>query len=111
MTLSADPFDLLAELKNVRILTEVKSLDGSVADEREQVQRALAQLLYYEAFLPTVAGVTIYKVACFERQVSSEHQAFLNGLDIATIWDTGHGRFAGDNLAARVLSAYLEELR
>lgn len=112
MTLSEDPFDVLAVLGEVAVLAEVKSLDGSPADERDQVQSALAQLLYYEAFLTVpVAGATIYKIACFERQITGDHQAFLNGLGIGTIWDAGGSRFAGDALAARILGRYLEELR
>jgi hypothetical protein len=112
MTLSEDPFDILAVLGRVGLLTEVKSLDGTAADERDRVMDALAQLLYYEAFLTTpVNGAAIHKIACFEREISKEHQAFLNRHGIATIWAVGGDRFAGDALAVGILGRYLEELR
>jgi hypothetical protein len=111
MALSEDPFDILSVLGDVAILTEVKSLDGSQADERDQLQAALAQLLYYEAFLTTpVAGATLHKIACFEREITKDHQEFLNSLAIGSIWSVGDGNFAGDALATRVLRTYLKEL-
>lgn len=112
MTLFADPFDILAVLGRVGILCEIKTLDGSVEDERERVRDALSQLLYYEAFLTTQAatGVAIHKIACFERPISAEHQRWLNQSRIATVW-VADGRLAGDALAAGILGPYLEELR
>ncbi len=108
-----DPFDVLALVDEVGILGEVKTLDGTEADERDRVQEALAQLLYYEAFVtaPVVGAAAVHKIACFERQVSDAHQEWLNGARIATIWQVRPGRFAGNALACRVLGGYLEELR
>lgn len=108
-----DPFDVLAMLDDVGILGEVKTLDGSAADERDRVQEALAQLLYYEAFVaaPLVGEAAIHKIACFEAPITMEHQDWLDASGIATIWSLGEGRFGGNGSARRVLSGYLEELR
>jgi hypothetical protein len=107
-----DPFDLLGLVGRVGILVEVKTLDGSPEDERERVRDALAQLLYYEAFVtsPVAGEAAIYKIACFESAISTEHQTWLNGVGIATIWKDGT-TFGGDALAVGVLGRYLEELR
>jgi hypothetical protein len=107
-----DPFDVLFLIRTVGILGEVKTLDGTAADERDRVLEALGQLLYYEAFLlPAVAGqASVRMVACFERRVSSDHIRFLNQQNIAVIWQKGD-RFGGDALAANFLGRYLEELR
>jgi hypothetical protein len=112
MTLYEDPFDILAVLGRVGVLCEIKTLDGSVADERDRVRDALAQLLYYEAFVtgPVAAGASIQKIACFEKPITNEHQAWLNQSRIGTIWKDGNG-FAGDALAAGMLGGHLEELR
>jgi hypothetical protein len=108
-----DPFDLLAIIGAVNILGEVKTLDGSEADERDRVQEALAQLLYYEAFVtaPVIGADAIHKIACFEAPITAAHQAWLNRAGIGTIWLVREGRFGGDALAARVLGDFLEELR
>lgn len=107
-----DPFDVLALIGVVGILSEVKTLDGSEADERDRVLEALGQLLYYQAFLlPAAAGqASVRMVACFERRISNDHIRFLNQQNIAVIWQAGGG-FAGDALAANFLGRYLEELR
>jgi len=107
-----DPFDVLALFRNVGILGEVKTLDGSEADERDRVWEALAQLLYYQAFLlPPAAGqASVRMVACFERRITENHMRWLNQQNIAVIWENGQG-FAGDALATNFLGRYLEELR
>lgn len=112
MALNEDPFDVFAVLGRVGILGEVKTLDGTQSDERERVRDALAQLLYYEAFVipPVAGGAAIHKIACFERPITVEHQTWLNRSGIATIWKAGD-RFEGDALAAGILGRYLEELR
>ncbi|MGQ0815831.1 MAG: hypothetical protein ACT4O1_15480 [Gemmatimonadota bacterium] len=113
LALYEDPYDVLAVHVNAGVLGEVKTLDGSVEDERGRVRDALAQLLYYEAFLTTPAaqGVEIQKVACFEGAITDDHQRWLNQSGITVIWAIGDGRFAGDDLAKNVLGPYLEELR
>ena len=107
------PFDILALITAVGILVEVKTLDGTATDERDRVQEALGQLLYYEPFAaaPLVGQAAIHKVACFECPISADHRIWLNASGIGVIWSAGNGRFAGDVLAARVLGRYLEELR
>ena len=107
-----DPFDLLALIGRLAILSEVKTLDGSADDERERVRDSLSQLLYYEAFVtrPVASGSIVRKVACFERPISNEHRQWLNDSNIAVIWREG-GRFRGDVLAEAFLADYIEELR
>jgi hypothetical protein len=112
MSLYEDPFDILAVLGRVGVLCEIKTLDGSEADERNRVRDALAQLLYYEAFVtgPVAAGASIQKIACFEKPISEEHTRWLNDSRIGTLWKSGDA-FAADALAAGMLGGYLEELR
>lgn len=112
MELYEDPFDCLGVLGRVGILCEVKTLDGTEADERDRVRDALGQLLYYEAFVagPLAGGASIHKVACFEHAPSAEHQRWLNQSGIASVWFVD-GRLQGDALAAGMLGGYLEELR
>jgi len=107
-----DPFDILGLLPALGILVEVKTLDGTEKDERERVRDALAQLLYYEAFVtrPVAGEAPIRKIGCFERRISDPHRAWLNAQGIATIWKQG-GAFVGDALAGDFLRRYLEEFR
>jgi len=92
-----DPFDCLAVYDDRAVLAEVKTLDGTEADEREQVRRALAQLKYYEAFdtADIVGDRETAKVACFEAEISEEHKRWLLDNDILTIWKAEDG-FEGD---------------
>jgi len=112
LTLYENPFDALALAGRIGILVEVKTLDGTAPDERDQVSGALAQLLYYQAFLiPPAAGeAAIRMVALFERQITRNHSEWLNRQNIAVLWEDGEG-FAGDALASNFLGRYLEELR
>lgn len=106
------PFDILGLFAALGILVEVKTLDGTEADERERVRDALAQLLYYEAFVtrPVTRDAPIRKIACFEQGISDPHCAWLNGQGIAAIWKE-RGAFLGDELAADFLGPHLEEFR
>lgn len=107
-----DPFDILAMSEGVVFLVEVKSLEDSQEDERARVREALAQLLYYEAFVagPLADGAVLIKVACFERRISTDHQAWLNSSGIAVLWRSGSDCFEGDTLARHALASCLEEL-
>jgi hypothetical protein len=111
-SLHENPFDILALFGGVGVLGEVKTLDGTAADERDRVREALSQLLYYQAFLlPPVAGAAdIRMVACFTRQISGDHVHWLNAQGIAVIWKVRDG-FGGDLLAAEFLGPHIEELR
>jgi len=97
-----DPFDCLAVgTRDRSILAEMKTLSGEPADERRQVQRALAQLNYYEFFnLPdeVVAGCQITRLAVFDAQISVEHQRFLEHQQVDVVWRTADG-FAGTSAA------------
>jgi hypothetical protein len=106
-----NPFDILAIILAAAILVEVKTLDGSHADERDRVKGALAQLLYYEAFVtqPVAGEATIYKLACFEAPISEAHQRFLNDQNIGVIWKV-EGGFTGDALATGILRRYFQQL-
>jgi hypothetical protein len=109
--LHEDPFDILAVIEAVGILWEVKTLDGTVADERDRVRDALSQLLYYEAFVtePVVGAGAIHKIACFESAITADHQRWLNDAGIGVVWKV-NGGFAGDALATGVLGRYFQAL-
>ena len=109
MKLFEDPFDILALTEVVGVLIEVKSLDGTVADEVARVREALSQLLYYEAFVtsPIAGGTIVRKIACFEHSISEDHRQWLNRLEIGVIWKTDTG-FTGDALARATLGTYLD---
>jgi hypothetical protein len=96
-----DPFDILVLVGDDAVLVEVKTLDGSAADERDRVRDALAQLLYYEAFVtkPVAGELEITKVACFELKPSDDHIGWLNSQGIAVVWEDGDA-FACDRAAA-----------
>jgi hypothetical protein len=107
-----DTFDLLAMHADVGILVEVKTLDGSEADERERVRHALSQLLYYESFVtrPVAGAKPIRKIACFENPITEAHRDWLNTQGIGAIWEHEE-KFSGDALSATFLRDYLEEFR
>lgn len=111
--LYADPFDILALGASLGLLIEVKTLDGTDADERLRVREAFGQLLYYEPFAaaPIVGEAVIHKIACFERPISQAHRDWLNDSAVGVIWSVGNDRFVGDPLATGVLGYYLKELR
>ncbi|MHB8541942.1 MAG: hypothetical protein ACYDCD_13540 [Candidatus Acidiferrales bacterium] len=105
-----DPFDILAIVERIGIMFEVKTLDGTVEDERERVREALSQLLYYPAFLmnPGVREDALCRIACFEKRISDAHINWLNNTNIAVIWLDEVG-FAGDALAHKFLGRFLKE--
>lgn len=109
--LHEDPFDILGISDELALLIEVKTLDGSVADERDRVRMALAQLLYYEAFVtePLVGNASIKKIACFESEITEAHRVWLNQSEIGVIWKT-EGGFDGDQMALEVMGDYLARL-
>ena len=102
---------MLALVDATGILSEVKTLDGTEADERDRVQEALAQLLYYEGFVtqPVVGEAPIRKIACFERATSEPHRQWLNRQGIGVIWKERDG-FGLDALARDFLGRIVEQL-
>jgi len=100
-SLYEDPFDVLAVGNGEALLLEIKTLDGSEADERDRVRDALAQLLYYEAFVtqPHVDGAPILKLACFESRPSNAHIDWLRRSDIVSVWQEGD-EFLADEMEA-----------
>lgn len=96
-----DPFDALILRGGSALLVEVKTLDGSAADERDQVRDSLAQLLYYEAFVlrPIAGDRQVTKAACFESQLAADHAAWLQGQGIAVLWKRD-GRFRANGAGA-----------
>lgn len=85
-----DPFDLLAICDGEGVLIEVKTLSGEARDEVERVRGALAQLLYYEAFVTRpYAKSAPLKCAGFELKPSNEHIEWLESKSILTIWNDG----------------------
>lgn len=105
-----DPFDILGTREKSGILVEVKTLSGDAADERVQVRHALAQLLYYEAFVTdpkTDEAPT--KCAAFDAKPSKSHIRWLRSQSILTIWKSNKKlRCAKRDQAA--LSEYIDEL-
>ncbi len=102
-----DPFDCLACFEEGGLLIEVKTLDGTKADEIIRVREALAQLLYYEAFViePLSGGRRVLKVACFEEMISEQHIEWLRGNNISVIW-CADDRFDSDETSRRALEGH-----
>lgn len=107
-----NPFDILALFRDHAVLVEVKTLDGTVPDERDRVRHALGQLLYYEAFvMPTDAtGYSIRKVACFESEITQEHSGWLQDQGVGAIWLV-ENHFDGNSLSRRFLHECLLEFQ
>jgi len=88
-TLHINPFDCVAFSKTKGcLLFEVKSLDGSPADERQQAERAVGQLCAYTFFdLPSdFRHDRFRKVAAFTHKPSAQIVDFLEANDITVIW-------------------------
>jgi hypothetical protein len=103
-----NPFDCLACFPSEGLMWEVKSLDGTESDEIVRVREALAQLLYYEAFVttPNVKYRLAKKIACFERKISDAHIKWLEDKGILVVWVDGD-TLQGSERAMAELSAYL----
>lgn len=101
------PFDCLACFSDEGLLIEVKSLDGTIKDERDRVRGAFAQVLYYESFVthPLIKKRGIIKIACFERKISDAHIDWLQASDICVIWSSEDG-FDGTTEAKKELSGH-----
>lgn len=88
------PYDCLAiDSKNRTILAEVKTLDGSPVDERQQSERAIGQLKGYRFFsLPDKCNKNpLVELAAFTRKPAQKTIDFLKSSGIETIWlDSGN---------------------
>lgn len=87
--LCENPWDCLAIKNGVKpILVEVKTLDGSASDERNQAQRALAQLKSYLFFdaPEDIANSNPSLVAAFAGTPSKSITEFLKANGIISIW-------------------------
>ncbi len=102
-----NPFDCLALFERYGLLLEMKSLDGTEQDEIARVRDALAQLLYYLAFVtePLAKERAVKKVACFEKKPTHAHLGWLEMNDILVIWCDGTG-FDGTPRAKKDLSGH-----
>ncbi|WP_346870588.1 hypothetical protein [Clostridium sp. UBA5119] len=78
------------------IIGEVKTLNGTLKDERVQVTKAFAQLYYYEMFaMDKFTDYDSKKVAIFESKISDKHICFLEENNIKVIWQDENGAFDG----------------
>lgn len=79
------------------IIGEVKTLNGTIKDERAQVTKAFAQLFYYEMFaMDRFVKCNSQKVAIFESKISDEHICFLEENNIKVIWLDDNQIFNGN---------------
>ncbi len=79
------------------IIGEVKTLNGTMKDERAQVTKAFAQLFYYEMFaMDKFVSRNSQKVAIFESKISDEHICFLEKNNIKVIWLDENKTFNGN---------------
>lgn len=87
-SLYENPVDCLAtKEKYDSLLFEIKTLDGTISDERKQVQKAFVQLFYYEEFnIRNYTEEKVKKIAVFENQISDEHILFFKKNGINVYW-------------------------
>ena len=81
-----DPFDCVAKLNGRAVLFEVKTLDGSLADEIERVRDAMGQVRYYRFFNMPVECVSPTMVAVFESKPTDQHVEWLSDAGVETAW-------------------------
>ena len=104
------PFDCLACFTQLGFLIEVKTLDGTEADEVDRVRDALSQLLYYESFVITsfVKEEHVIKIACFENKISNKHIEWLAKSGILTIWANNNNSFEMEEKNKQILEKYFK---
>lgn len=83
-----DPFDCLASKGNRLVLFEVKTLDGSPSDERQQGEKAFGQVMGYRHFdLPTeAAGKFVDLSIVFSQKPSEAMIQFLSTNGVTPAW-------------------------
>ncbi len=106
-------FDCLIINDKAVALLEMKTLDGTPADDVRQVRYATGQLLYYERFsLPSnvigavQAGRTMLKLSVFESKPSDAHVQWMYSIGIYTVWASRVG-FATSPESRQMLSGLL----
>ena len=87
--------DCLAVKDNVAIIIEVKTLDGSIHDEVEQVRAAHGQLDYYAEYIYDKYDI-VYKLAMFESKISQEHINFLHKFNKLVLWIDNEDIYGSD---------------
>lgn len=96
-----NPFDCLAfNAKGKSLLIEVKTLDGSTIDERQQAERAIGQIKGYRFFnIPNEHTVkNECDIVAFTRRPSNETIEFLKNAGVITIWlKTTNWQFVSKN--------------
>lgn len=94
-----NPVDCLATKEKYNsLLFEVKTLDGTISDERKQVQKAFAQLFYYEEFnIKNYTKEKVEKIAVFETKISEEHILFFKRNGIKVYWIDNNVHLVGED--------------
>lgn len=95
--------DCFAIKNNIKLIIEVKSLDGTSSDEVKQVRQTYAQLDYYEEFaLGRYEKESVYKIALFESKIIDEHIKFLQNRGQFVLW-TDNSKIKGSNESLSLL--------
>lgn len=93
-TLYKDPFDCLANKKGSgSLLIEVKTLNGTPADERNQTGRALGQLRGYSYYnvAAELKSPSYREVVAFSKKPTLDAVSFLSANSIRSAWsESGH---------------------
>lgn len=73
--------------KNLAIIGEIKTLDGSDKDEYNQVIKSFAQLYYYQEFnMGQFKNIQSKRIAIFESKISDKHIEFFKKNNIIVLW-------------------------
>lgn len=85
------------------IISEIKTLDGTIEDEYKQIMKAFSQLYYYETFeIGEFSNIHIKKVAVFEKKISDKHISFLEKNNIKVIWLSGEVFYSLNGIVCEV---------
>lgn len=103
-SLYEDPVDCLA-IRDIALIFEVKTLDGTSSDEMKQVRAAIGQLFYYEAFaVNDQANLATQKIALFETKISDEHIRFLEENHCLALWINEDNELDGSDESLAVIN-------
>ena len=85
------------------IISEIKTLDGTIEDEYKQIMKAFSQLYYYETFeIEEFPNIHTKKVAVFEKRISDKHIVFLEKNNIKVIWLEGDAFYSSKGIVREV---------